>query len=52
LRALEPVHLEVVTDASQVGLWNEYVERFHPLGYKGESAPKTPFRQPSPTGEL
>ena len=35
LRALEPVHLEVVTDASQVGLWNEYVERFHPLGYKG-----------------
>jgi len=35
LRALEPVHLEVVTEASEVGLWNEYVERFHPLGYKG-----------------
>ena len=35
LRALEPVRLEVVTEASQVALWNEYVERFHPLGYKG-----------------
>lgn len=35
LRELEPVRLEVVTAASEVGLWNEYVERFHPLGYKG-----------------
>ena len=35
LRELEPVRLEVVTAASQVELWNEYVERFHPLGYKG-----------------
>jgi hypothetical protein len=35
LRALEPVSLEVVRGASQVALWNEYVERFHPLGYKG-----------------
>ncbi len=35
LGELEPVHLEVVTEASEVGLWNEYVERFHPLGYKG-----------------
>jgi len=35
LRAFEPVRLEVVTEASEVGLWNEYVERFHPLGYKG-----------------
>lgn len=35
LRDLKPVCLEVVTEASQVGLWNEYVERFHPLGYKG-----------------
>ena len=35
LRRFEPVCLEVVTSASDVGLWNEYVERFHPLGYKG-----------------
>lgn len=35
LRRIEPVRLEVVTDAADVGLWNEYVERFHPLGYKG-----------------
>jgi hypothetical protein len=35
LRDFQPVRLEVVTEASEVGLWNEYVERFHPLGYKG-----------------
>ncbi len=35
LRDFEPVCLEAVTAASAVGLWNEYVERFHPLGYKG-----------------
>ena len=35
LHKLQPVRLEVVTEASDVGLWNEYVERFHPLGYKG-----------------
>jgi hypothetical protein len=35
LRDIEPVHLEIVTDAAEVGLWNEYVERFPPLGYKG-----------------
>jgi len=35
LRDFEPVCLEPVTETSQVGLWNEYVERFHPLGYKG-----------------
>jgi Druantia protein DruA len=35
LLELEPVRLEVVTEASDVGLWSEYVERFHPLGYKG-----------------
>lgn len=32
---IEPVRLEAVTETSEVGLWNEYVERFHPLGYKG-----------------
>jgi hypothetical protein len=35
LRDFAPVCLEAVTEASEVGLWNEYVERFHPLGYKG-----------------
>jgi len=35
LRDFQPVRLEPVTKASEVGLWNEYVERFHPLGYKG-----------------
>ena len=35
LQEVEPVRLEVVAEASEVGLWNEYVERFHPLGYKG-----------------
>ena len=35
LRDIEPVRLDAATEASEVGLWNEYVERFHPLGYKG-----------------
>lgn len=35
LRDFDPVRLEAVTEAAEVGLWNEYVERFHPLGYKG-----------------
>ena len=35
LRDFTPVHLEPVTEPREVGLWNEYVERFHPLGYKG-----------------
>lgn len=35
LRDFEPVHLEAVTETSEAELWNEYVERFHPLGYKG-----------------
>lgn len=30
-----PVRLEPVCETSAVALWNEYVERFHPLGYKG-----------------
>ncbi len=32
---IEPVRLEAVIEPQEVGLWNEYVERFHPLGYKG-----------------
>ena len=35
LHEIAPVRLEVVSEAAEVGLWNEYVERFHPLGYKG-----------------
>jgi hypothetical protein len=35
LRDFQPVRLEAVTAREEVGLWNEYVERFHPLGYKG-----------------
>jgi len=35
LRDFQPVRLEPVTGAAETGLWNEYVERFHPLGYRG-----------------
>jgi hypothetical protein len=35
LRDFQPVRLDVVTAAREVRLWNEHVERFHPLGYKG-----------------
>ena len=31
---LEDVGLEVVVDRDEKKLWNEYVERYHPLGYK------------------
>ncbi|MEJ2389534.1 MAG: hypothetical protein P8Y27_20205 [Chromatiaceae bacterium] len=31
----KPVSLEVVRGAADVALWNEYIERFHPLGYRG-----------------
>ena len=35
LHDIEPIHLAIAADATEAGLWNEYVERFHPLGYKG-----------------
>lgn len=35
LHTIDPVYLEVVAESSEVKLWNEYVERFHLLGYKG-----------------
>jgi hypothetical protein len=35
LRDFQPVRLEPVAGGAEAGLWNEYVERFHPLGYKG-----------------
>jgi hypothetical protein len=35
LSDFKPVRLEPVTERREVELWNEYVERFHPLGYRG-----------------
>jgi hypothetical protein len=34
LKAISPVSVEPVTDDKERHLWNEYVERYHPLGYK------------------
>jgi len=34
LSELEPVRLKLVSDQMTEGLWNEHVERHHPLGYK------------------
>ena len=34
LSQLDPVRLRWVSDAAEESLWNAYVERYHPLGYK------------------
>jgi hypothetical protein len=34
LSACKPVAVEPVTEKGAIGLWNEYVERYHPLKYK------------------
>jgi hypothetical protein len=34
LKGLGPVGLSMVTDAADKALWNEYVDRYHYLGYK------------------
>jgi len=34
LKELGPVLLRMVTDTADKGLWNEYVDRYHYLGYK------------------
>ena len=34
LSELAPVRLRLATTAQEDGCWNEYVERYHPLGYK------------------
>lgn len=34
LRELAPVTLAPVTDKAEITLWNEYVHRYHPLGYR------------------
>lgn len=34
LSACKPVDVEPATEKCEIGLWNEYVERYHPLKYK------------------
>jgi len=34
LSAIDPVRLRLASDAQEKSLWNDYVERYHPLGYK------------------
>ncbi|MGW8286530.1 MAG: Druantia anti-phage system protein DruA [Candidatus Deferrimicrobiaceae bacterium] len=34
LSELEPVQLRLASDAHEESLWNDYIERYHPLGYK------------------
>lgn len=34
LNTFTPIELQLVSDKAQIRLWNEYVERYHPLGYK------------------
>ncbi len=34
LKILPPIELQIVNDKEQIHLWNEYVERYHPLKYK------------------
>ncbi len=34
LSALRPVRLEMVTAQPEIGRWNEWVQRYHPLGYR------------------
>lgn len=34
LQTFAPIELQRVSDPQQIQLWNEYIERYHPLGYK------------------
>ncbi len=34
LKEISPVHLITIRDKEAQVLWNEYIERYHPLGYK------------------
>jgi hypothetical protein len=34
LKMVQPIHLERVEGDDATGLWNEFVERYHPLGFK------------------
>ena len=39
LASLVPLQLQVVTEPEQVGEWNEWVQRYHPLGYRQPIGP-------------
>jgi len=39
LEQLTPLRLQVVTDKDDIGLWNEYVDRHHYLGYRQPIGP-------------
>ncbi len=34
LAQLEPLRLRLVSERAEAGLWNEFLERYHPLGYR------------------
>jgi len=34
LKVFGPIELQAVNDKAQITLWNEYVERYHPLGHR------------------
>ena len=34
LKQIAPIHLQVVTDKDQIKLWNEFIDRYHYLGYR------------------
>lgn len=34
LDELTPIHLQIVTEAEEVKAWNEFIDRYHYLGYK------------------
>ena len=34
LKEIDPIELQLVTDKQRIQLWNEYMERYHPLKYK------------------
>lgn len=34
LKAFSPIELQLVNDKEQILLWNEYIERYHPLRYR------------------
>ena len=39
LSQLSPIRLQVVTDKSDIALWNEFIDRYHYLGYKRPIGP-------------
>ena len=39
LAELAPLRLELVTERDKAGAWNEWVQRYHPLGYRQPMGP-------------